>query len=164
MQWVFQGLSALAITETVPLSFVLPVMAVAILCVWVTHCSVPAPVREPTPKPPPAIESTPVLESASEPAPAPEVAAPDAEPQETSMSAPELSDCPVTAKEDACELSESPVMAMEAVPELSDCLVMAMKAVREFSPCLVAVAETAVDLSVPVPPDPPWSPAQSAPP
>ncbi len=31
--------SALAVTETVPLTSVLPVMAVAILCMWAAHCT-----------------------------------------------------------------------------------------------------------------------------
>ncbi len=66
--------SALAVTENVPMNSVLPVMAVAILCVWAAHCTPEAfHVHESAP------ESSPVHESAPEP---PEVAASAAEPPE----------------------------------------------------------------------------------
>ncbi len=66
--------SALAVTENVPLNSVLPVMAVAILCVWPAHCTPEAShVHEST------SEDSPVHESAPEP---PEVAASTAEPPE----------------------------------------------------------------------------------
>ncbi len=160
-------------------------MAVAILCVWATHSSVPAPVCESAPEP------TSVHESAPEPVPAPEMAASAAEPPKflASAWAPpevaastaeplkavalpfELFTCPVTVKKTLRGLSDCPVMEAvyelltcpatvnEAVPELSDCPVLAMKAVCELSACLVTAAEAAVNLSVlsvPVLPDP-WA-------
>ncbi len=56
--------SALAVTETVPLTSVLPVMAVAILSVWAAYCTSEAsPVHES------ALEASSVHESASEASP-----------------------------------------------------------------------------------------------
>ncbi len=99
--------SALVITETVPLSSVIPVMAVAILCVWATYCSVTQ-VHESAP------EASLVNESAAEP---PEVAASAAEPPVVAASAHELSACPVTAIEAVHELTVCPATAMEVVHE-----------------------------------------------
>ncbi len=81
------------IKETVPIGSVLPVMAVAILCVWATHCSVtppePPPVHESVPEPAPALASAeePPEVATSAPAP-PEVAACAAEPPEGAASTP----------------------------------------------------------------------------
>lgn len=87
--------SALAITETVPLSSVLPVMLVGIVCVWATYCSVTQ-IHKPAPA------ASPVHESASEvtasPAEPPKVLVSTAEPPEVAASTSELSDCPVAAK------------------------------------------------------------------
>ncbi len=56
--------SALAVTETVPLTSALPVMAVAILCVWAAHCTPEAcPVHEY------ASETSPVHKSSPEASP-----------------------------------------------------------------------------------------------
>ncbi len=52
--------SALAVTETVPLNSVIPVMAVAILCVWAAHYNPEAsPVHESAPEASPVPESPP---------------------------------------------------------------------------------------------------------
>ncbi len=47
-------LSAVEVLEVIPLSTVLPVMAVAMLCVWAVHCTLtpePSPVQVSGPKP-----------------------------------------------------------------------------------------------------------------
>lgn len=49
-------MSSLGVSELVPLSTVLPVMAMAILCVWATHCSL---AHESTMEPTPAHKSCP---------------------------------------------------------------------------------------------------------
>ncbi len=53
--------SAMAVTETDPLTSVLPVMAVTIFSVWAAHCAPEAsPVHESAPKASPVHVSTPV--------------------------------------------------------------------------------------------------------
>ncbi len=59
-------LQAVKVLEVVPLSAVLPVMAVAMLCVWAVHCTLTpetSPVKVSSPKP------SPVQESITEPSP-----------------------------------------------------------------------------------------------
>ncbi|XP_016124022.1 uncharacterized protein [Sinocyclocheilus grahami] len=73
-------MSSPGFSEVVPLSYVLPFTAMAIVCVWATNCSATSPelvpVNEPDPEPTPVLESTPEPAPDYESAPAsPEVAA-----------------------------------------------------------------------------------------
>ncbi len=156
--------SALAVTETVPLTSVLPVMAVAILCVWAAHRTPEASsVQESAPEPPEVAAST------AEP---PEVAASAAEPPNVMAPTNELMVCPVTATEAVPELT---VMATKAVLELTVCpvtavpelTVMAMKAIPELTVCPVTVTEAVPEFTAteaPALPAPPLPPALPAPP
>ncbi len=156
--------SALAVTETVPLTSVLPVMAGAILCVWAAHRTPEASsVQESAPEPPEVAAST------AEP---PEVAASAAEPSNVMAPTNELMVCPVTATEAVPELT---VMATKAVLELTVCpvtavpelTVMAMKAIPELTVCPVTVTEAVPEFTAteaPALPAPPWPPALPAPP
>ncbi len=130
--------SALVVTETVPLTSVLPVMVVTILRVWAAHCTLEAsPVHESAPEASPvhesAPEASPVHESASEAssvhesapkaspvhastAEPPEVAASAAEPPEVVVPTYELNVCHVTAMEAVHELTYP--FSTKAVPVL----------------------------------------------
>ncbi len=59
---------------------------------------------------------------------------------------PELSACPVMAKEAVLELSICPVTAKEALPKVSVCPFKAKEAIPELSYCPVMAAEAAVNL------------------
>ncbi len=135
---------ALAITETVPLSSVLPVMAIAILCVLATYCSVTQ-VHESAPEASPvhksAPEVSPVHESAPEASPVHE-SAPEASP--VHQSAPEAS--PV--HESAPEASPVHCRTMEAIHKLAVCLVTAMEAIHELTDCSVTAKEAILSASL----------------
>ncbi|KAI2665184.1 Protein PHOX3 [Labeo rohita] len=123
----------------IPMSTVLPVMAVAILSVWAAHCTPEvSPVHESAPEASAVLESTQepvkVLESTLVP---PEVAASAAEPPEVVASTREF--CLVMAKKAIHEISACPVTAKEAVHELSACPVMANDTDSELSTCPVQV-------------------------
>ncbi|MCJ8731372.1 hypothetical protein PDJAM_G00198900 [Pangasius djambal] len=94
-------------------------------------------------------EASPVHESV------PEVAASAAEPPEAEAVSEPLA-CPVTATEAVSEPLACPVTATEAVSEPLACPVTATEAVSELLACPVSTTEAVINLSVPVPPDPPW--------
>ncbi len=164
---VTSALSSPAILEVLPPSAALPVMAVAILSVWVAHCAPEAShVHESAPEVSHDHESAPKASPVhvSTPVP-PEVAASAAEPPEVVVPTHELTVCPVTAMEVVNELKDCLVTATEAVHELTACPVMAKEAVHEFSACSVTATEAAANLSMlPALPAPPWLPAPPAPP
>ncbi len=109
--------SALAVTETVPLTSVLPAMAVAILSVWAAHCTSEAsPFHESAPEVSPVHESAPeassVHESAPEASSVRESASGASPVYESAAEPPEVA-------ASASELFAGPVTAMEAIHELS---------------------------------------------
>ncbi|KAI2654770.1 Arginine-glutamic acid dipeptide repeats protein [Labeo rohita] len=99
---VISALSSRTILEVLPPSAALPLMTVAILSMWATHC---------TP------EASPVHEFAPVP---PKMAAPTVEPPEEAASTAELPKgvAPIH------ELTACPVMAMKAIHELTACSVL----------------------------------------
>ncbi len=135
---VTSALSSPAILEVLPPSAELPVMAVAILCVWATYCSVTQ-----------IYESAPEASLVHEPAPeASLVHESAAEPPEVAASAHELSACPVRAIEAVHELIVFPATAMEAVHELFARPVTAKGSIHELSACSVTAVEAVVNLSL----------------
>ncbi|KAL0177491.1 hypothetical protein M9458_026385, partial [Cirrhinus mrigala] len=113
-----------------PLSTALPVMAIAILSVWATHCTLEAlSVHESVPEASPFHKFAPVppevVSPAAEP---PEEAASTAEPTEVAASAAE----PPKGVVPVHELTASSVMAKEAIHELTASPVMAMEAIHEL--------------------------------
>ncbi len=145
--------SALAVTETVPLTSVLPVMAVAILSVWAAHCTLEAsPVHESAPEASPVRESAPKASPNHETTPVPpEVAASAAEPPEESASTAE-------PPEVAAFAAEPPEVVVPTFA-LNVCHVTATEAVHELTACPVTATEAAHEL--PALPAPPWLPALS---
>lgn len=119
---ISEVVSSLGVSEVVQLTIALPVMAMAILCVWATHCS-------------------PAHESAAEPAPAHKFVPEPA-------SAPELSPVSVlnmnflsATTEVIPEFPVCPDMTMEVVPELFACPDMTTKVTHELPVCLDATTE-----------------------
>ncbi len=158
--------SALAVTETVPLTSVLPVMAVAILSVWAVHCTPEASlVHESAPKASPVHVSTPVppevAASAAEP---PEEVASTAEPPEVAASAAEPPEVGLLNSLSVMSRPQKPFMNSESalsqpkrsVHELRVCPVTAKEAVHELRVCPDMAAVNLSVFSVSVPPDPPW--------
>jgi len=151
--------SVLSSLEVLPPSAVLPMMAVAILCVWVAHCSPvhesapePAQVHESTAEPTQALEHSPVLAPTCEFLAFPVLtkvvtSKPSANPVMAKETVSELTVFHITAKEAIPEPTACPAMAKEAIPEPTACSVMAMEAVSEHSACHVMAIEAGHELS-----------------
>ncbi len=144
--------AARAFAETVPLTSVLPVMAVTILCVWAAHCTSEAsPVHESAPEASPVHESAPEALPVHESAPVPpEAAAVTAEPPEAAASAAE----PPEEVAPTHELTVCPDTAMEAVPELTVSTATATEA--SALPALIWPPAMPTLPCLPVKPAPPW--------